>query len=106
MRAALPQAGPGEKREIGFLDKIECSAKGVYFIVRTSTGSLRLQNDEQARPAIRLFTPDLAGMQFGCSVKPIEYPAVVLYKVTTDPKSKSQGAIVSLAFVPKDFTLE
>ena len=106
MRAALPQAGPGEKRDIGFLDKIECSAKGVYFIVRTSNGSLRLQNDDQARPAIRLFTPDLAGMQFGCSVKPIEYPAVVVYKVATDPKSKSQGTIVSLAFVPKDFTLE
>ena len=45
-------------------------------------------------------------MQFGCSVKPIEYPSVVVYKVAIDPKSKSQGIIVSLAFVPKDFTLE
>jgi len=106
MRAALPQPGQGEKREMGFLDKIDCSAKGVYFVIRTQTGSLRLQNPEQARPQIQLFTQDLAGMQFGCGIKPVEYPAVVVYKVADDPKSKAQGTVVSLAFVPRDFTLE
>lgn len=45
-------------------------------------------------------------MPFGCSVKGIDHPGVVVYKVCTDAKSRCEGAIASLTLVPEDFTLE
>jgi tetratricopeptide (TPR) repeat protein len=104
--ASLKQAGEGEKRDIGYLQKIECSSKGIYFIMRTSAGDLRLLNLSPETLAIRIFTPDLDGVQFGCALKPLEYPAVFVYKATPDPKAKTQGTILSLDFVPKSFTLD
>ncbi|HEV7700047.1 MAG TPA: tetratricopeptide repeat protein [Pyrinomonadaceae bacterium] len=104
--ALLRQAGDGEKRDIGYLQKIECGSKGVYFIMRTAAGDLRLLNASPETLAIRLFTPDLDGVRFGCTVKPLEYPAVFVYKTTPDPKGKTQGTILSLDFVPKSFTLD
>jgi hypothetical protein len=54
---------------------------------------------------IRLFTRELEGMQFGCAMKPIEIPAVFIYKPGGDQKLKADGEIVSLEFVPRGFTL-
>ena len=106
IKNALHKPAAGEKREMGFLDKIECSSKGVFMILRTPTATLRLLNASPQTLPIKLFTPDLEGVQFGCGVKPIEIPAVFVYKDAPDSKAKTAGAIVSLDFVPKSFVLD
>ena len=53
-----------------------------------------------------VYVPDLAGLEFGCAIKPIEYPAVFVYADKPDAKLKSDGEIVSLEFVPKSFILD
>jgi hypothetical protein len=105
MRAALREPGEGEKRELGYLDKIECTGKGEFLLMHTAAGTFRLVNLSKGSLPIKVFTPDLAGIRFGCAVKPIEYPVVFVYKDVPDAKLKTQGEIVSLDFVPKSFTL-
>lgn len=105
MLQALRQPAEGERREMGYLDKIDCG-KAVHFVLRTASTSLRLLDESPQTLPIRIYTPDLSGMQFGCSIKPIEYPAVFVYRPAADPKSKVQGTIVSIEFVPKDFKLD
>ncbi len=106
IRNALPKPAAGQKQDIGFLDKVECSNKGIFFVIRTTAKTYRLLNSSPQSLRIGVFSPDLAGMQFGCTVKPIDVPAVFNYVVKPDAKLKSDGEIVALTFVPKGFTLE
>lgn len=106
IKNALRQPAEGEKRDIGYLERIECTSKGAYFHLRTATGTIRLLNPPPNGPDIRVFTPDLAGMRFGCMTSPVEYPTVFIYKDTPDAKAKTAGTIVALDFVPKSFVLD
>ena len=102
----LRKPAEGQKREAGFLDKIECKGKDEFFIFHTATQTIRLLNPTPSSLQIRAFTPDLDGVQFGCTVKPIEFPAIFIYTDKPDIKAKTGGNIVSLEFVPKSFVLE
>jgi len=106
IKDAIQKPSDGQKREIGFLERIECTNKGSYFHLRTPTQTLRLLNTSPRAMKIIYYTPDLAGLELGCTLKPIDYPAVFVYADKPDAKAKSAGEIVSLEFVPKTFVLE
>jgi hypothetical protein len=107
IKAALRQPGPGEKRELGFIDKSECNSKGTYFYLRTSAGqTLKLFKSPSGELQIRGFTPDMEGIRVGCPMKALDNPVVFVYKDAPDTKAKSAGEILSLDFVPKTFTLD
>ncbi len=106
IRQGLRQPAEGQKREIGFLDAIECTNKGMFFALRTNTARLRLTAADPQLIQISGYTPDLAAIQFGCGIKAIEYPVVFIYTPKPDGKARTDGEINSLEFVPKDFTLE
>ncbi|MGE3467810.1 MAG: tetratricopeptide repeat protein, partial [Pyrinomonadaceae bacterium] len=102
----LPKAGPGEKREMGYLDKIECTSKAMYFHIKLADSTIKLrQMSPTVPPRIVFYSPDLAGLRLGCGIKPIEFPAVVTFTDKPDGKNKSAGEILTLSFVPKTFTL-
>ena len=105
IRGALRQPGPGEKQEMAFLQKVECTNKAVFFNMKTASAILRLYNPKPESLAIKVFTPDLGGVQLECNASVMDFPAVVTYVDTPDKKLKSAGTIVSLDFVPKAFTL-
>ena len=96
----------GQKREIGFLDKVECKNNVAVFILRTPTATLRLANTNPGSMSITLFVQDLNGVQFGCSLTPVEFPVVFVYTDAPDQKKKTAGEIISMDFVPKSFVLE
>ncbi len=104
LRNALQKPSDGQKREIGLLDKIECTSKAIYFHLRTGTQTFKLSSTQGQPPKIGLYTPDLKGVQFGCDIKPIEFPVVFIYNDKPDAKAKTFGEIVSLEFVPMSFT--
>ena len=106
IKDALRKTATGEKREMGYLDKIECTKKETFFYLRTATQTLRLLNSSPQSLRIIVFTPDLEGVQFGCMLKPIEFPAVFIYSDKPNAKAKTAGEIVSVEFVPKSFVLE
>jgi tetratricopeptide (TPR) repeat protein len=106
IKQALRQPQAGETREFGYVEKIECTSKGSFFNMRTASRTFKLFNSSPAAMQIRLFTRELEGMEFGCAMKSIEIPAVFIYKENADAKSKSDGEIVSLEFVPRSFKLD
>lgn len=106
IRRRLKSAAADEKREIGFLDRIECGNKGTFFHLRTAGGKYRFNNVPEGSLRIGGYTPDLAGVQFGCDLKPVEFPVVFIYLAKPDAKAKTDGILRSLEFVPVGFTLE
>lgn len=102
INTAIRTPAAGEKRAFGFLEKIECGSKDRFMHFKTDTGTLKLAANQP--PAITMYTPDLSGAQFGCGMRPIEFPVVILYTDKTDKKQKT-GAVLALDFVPKSFVL-
>ena len=96
----------GEKQELGFLDKTECVGRTVIFYIKTRTQTLKLTSGSPQSINIRAFTPEIGQLQFGCQMKPLDIPVVFIYRDTIDLMSDAKGEILSLEFVPKDFTLE
>ncbi len=106
IKDALPKPTEGQKRELGYLDRIECTKDGMFFHLRTETQTLRLRALSPQSLQIMIFVKDLEGIQFGCQLKPIEFPAVFIYGNKPDPKAKTAGEIISLGFVPRSFVLD
>lgn len=106
LKDALRKPGAGEQQALGYLEKTECDKRGIYFVIRTGEQLLKLSNSSPQSVPIRVFTPDLEGLRFGCGMKPIEIPVVFTYKTGIDLFSNAAGELVSLEFVPKGFSLE
>ncbi len=106
IRDALYQPTEGEKREIGYLDKIECVDNAMFFNIRTATQTLRLMDAIPKSRPIQIFAHELEGTRFDCSLKPVGFPAVFNYVAKPDAKSKTAGSITSLDLVPKSFVLD
>ncbi len=103
---AIRKPRESEKRDMGFLEKVECTNKSAYFYIRTVERTFKLLSQPSQPPAIVFFTPDLQGVQIGCNSKSIEFPAVFIYNLKPDNKTKTDGEIVSLEFVPKSYNLD
>jgi len=103
---ALRKPLEGEKRDIGFLENIECVDKDMFFNIRTTTQSLKLVTATPEAVRIIVFTPDVANTPLKCGTKAIEFPVVFTYRDNPDGKKKTSGEIKSLDFVPKSFVLD
>jgi tetratricopeptide (TPR) repeat protein len=106
IKNAMRQPSAGEQRELGLLEKIECTNKGMFFHLKTQTQTFKLAAASPQSIQMRAFTPEAMQVQFGCNLKQVDIPIVFTYKPTSDSKSKSNGEIVALEFVPKSFILE
>ena len=106
MKNAMRQPSAGERRELGLIEKIECTNKGMFFHLKTQTQVFKLATASPQSIQIKAFTPEVEQIQIGCNLKQVDIPVVFTYKPTSDPKAKSNGEIVALEFVPKSFILE
>jgi hypothetical protein len=104
--AALRQPQEGDKREIGIVEKIECSGQNVFFLVKTESGNLRLKASSPQNVRFAAFTPEVPQMQIGCGAKMPPIPAVVTYRPNREAKAKQNGEIVAVEFVPESFKLQ
>jgi tetratricopeptide (TPR) repeat protein len=103
IRERLRKPGDGERREIGYIDRSECTSKSAFMYLRTGGQTLKFAYSPTL--VTGAYTPDIEGVQFGCGMKSLDIPVVFVFKPTTDAKSKTAGELVSLEFVPKSFTL-
>lgn len=103
IRQSLRKPGANERRDIGFVEKIECSGKGIFLHIKTAGQMLRLANTS-SMIAMHSYTAGLEGLQMGCGVGPIDIPVVFIFK--EDAKTPGSGDLVSLEFVPKGFRLD
>lgn len=103
---ALRKPQKDEKREIGIIEKIQCSGQNMFFHIKTATQTLILKANSPQELRFTSFTPDAAQMQFGCGVKMPDVSAVITYRPNANSKEKHNGDLVSVEFVPKSFKLE
>jgi tetratricopeptide (TPR) repeat protein len=105
VKNALRQPQPGEKREIGFVERIECGAKSLTFFVNINAQVLRLTAQSPQDVILMVFTQEAGGLQFGCGAKFPPISTVITYRPNADAKAKTNGELVALEFVPKNFKL-
>ncbi len=101
---ALRKPEDGEKREIGTIDKIECTTKSVVFHVNVEGRLLKLRTDSPQSIRLATFTPE-AGQVPGCGGRMPPVPAVITYRPNDDAKAKQNGDLVAVEFVPASFKL-
>jgi len=106
IKNALRQPSAGEKRELGFIEKVECGNKGMFFYIKNTAQTFKLSAASPQALQIRGFTPEIEQLQMGCGLKQVDIPVVFTYKENADAKTKSNGELMALEFVPKSFVLD
>ena len=105
LRDSLRKLVPGETQAQGTLTRIDCDAKGITFIVKVNDRLLKLKTDSFEHLAIMSFSED-AGGEITCGARKTQNNVVVAYVPATDPRTKVDGALKSVEFVPPDFKLK
>lgn len=106
IKESIRKPAAGEKQEMAFIEKSECSNKGMFFYFKTSTQILKLSNPAESKLAMKAFTADVEHLQMGCGMKAVEIPVVITYTEMPDKKTKANGQLIALEFVPKSFVLQ
>ena len=104
IHGALRQPEAGETRVLGALVRIECGPKGLVFHVRAGERVLKLHAESFNNLHLMAFTRE-AGGQVTCGERKPESRVVVTYRPATDAKSKTDGSLAAVEFVPADFQL-
>jgi hypothetical protein len=105
LQEALRQPAAGEKQVQGTLLRLECDAKGILFIVQLADRLIKLRTTKFENIQITAFTAE-AGSEITCGARTPPNPVIICYLPNKDPKTKYDGELRSLEFVPKDFKLK
>jgi tetratricopeptide (TPR) repeat protein len=104
LRAVLRIPPVGEQQVQGVLQSIDCDQNGLLFIVKTKDQVLRLRADSFQQVRRVTYTSDVRGT-ITCGARLPANPVVVCYLPGDDKKTKVDGIISSVEFVPADFSL-
>ena len=105
LREALRKPDAGETQVQGILERIDCDPKGVVFNVRIAGRVLKVRAASFDNVDLTSFSPD-AGGEISCGPRKSESSVVVCYVASTDARTKVDGTLRSIEFVPKDFQLK
>lgn len=105
LREALRKPGDGETQVQGLLERIDCDAKGIIFIVRVGGQILQLRTDSFDTLNLTSFSAD-AGNEISCGPRKPGNDVIVCYVAGSDSRKKVDGTLRSVEFVPKDFQLK
>ncbi len=76
IKTAMRQPQTGEKRELGFIERVECTNKAMFFYFKTQTQTLKLSAASPQSIQMHAFTPEVEQIKFGCSLKQVDVPVV------------------------------
>jgi len=106
LREVLRQPATGETQLQGTLVRIDCESKGaIVFVVNTGSGLLKLRTNGFADVEITTYSPDVKG-DITCGPRNPENVVVVCFAPGIDKRTKADGVLKSIEFVPKDFKLK
>lgn len=101
----LRQPEAGEEQVRGLLMRVDCDAKGVTFTVKVGDQVLKFRTGDLNSIQFTTFTKDVSG-EMTCGVRNPANDVVVTFRPVKDARSKFNGELVALEFVPKDFELK
>jgi len=105
LRESLRKPATGEIQTQATLMRIDCDAKGITFVVKIADRFHKLSTDSFSHMELITFTAD-AGRQVTCGLRKPEDNVVVAYVPTSDARSKVDGVVKSVEFVPQNFKLK
>lgn len=105
LEEVLRKPREGEQRAQGLLTRIDCDEKGIVFVVKVGDRLLNLHIDAFENMEITTYAADVAG-ELTCGARNPENTVVVSFKPSKDAKAKTDGEIVAIEFVPKEFKLK
>jgi len=105
LREVLRAPREGETRMQAALLRLECDAKGIIFVVKAGAQTLRLRTATFNDMEITTYNPDVKG-DITCGVRKPEDSVVVCFIPKVDSRSKTDGLIKSIEFVPASFRLK
>jgi tetratricopeptide (TPR) repeat protein len=105
LEEALRRPEAGETRERAVLTRIECGQKGLVFVFKAGERTLRLASAGFKGLHIMAYTPE-AGSELSCGPRRKEAAAVVTFRPGADARSKTDGTLVAMEFVPANFQLK
>jgi tetratricopeptide (TPR) repeat protein len=105
LREVLRKPATGETQLEAVLQKIECDAKGLVFVVQTPSGLLRLRTASFDDIELTTYDTSVQG-DISCGVRKPENKVIVCYTPNADRRIKADGILKSIEFVPTDFKLK
>ena len=105
LREALRKPRNDETRIMATLVRIDCEVKQIFFVLQTPTGLLRLRTNSFTDAEIVTYTTEVTG-DITCGPRKPVNAVVVSYNPSTDKRTKSDGVLKSVEFVPADFKLK
>ena len=105
LREALRTPAAGETQLQAKLVKIECDAKGIVYVLQTEQGLLRLTSTSFDTIEFTTYSPDVKG-EISCGPRKPENVVIICYVPSADKRTKTDGVLKSLEFVPADFKLK
>ena len=91
-----------EKRVLGYLTKIQCGTKGIEYSVKADNQTLKLESVDFNSLFLMSYAEEAQSGEFGCGSVKKEMFAVIIFRPTTNAKTKA-GEVLSIEFVPKNF---
>jgi tetratricopeptide (TPR) repeat protein len=105
LRQALRKPAAGETQVQGTLERIDCDAKGVVFNIRINDRVLKLRAANFDSVDLTSFNPS-AGNAISCGPRKAECNVVVCYLPFSDSRTRVDGTLRSIEFVPRDFQVK
>ncbi|HKQ53940.1 MAG TPA: tetratricopeptide repeat protein, partial [Pyrinomonadaceae bacterium] len=104
-----PQPGPqlkklrfAGKQACGLLVRFECDDEGVLLVVESDGRTLHLRSDSPSNIRFVTYTTEVRG-QVTCGERTPESPVLVTYRPARSPAAQSDGVVVAVEFVPREW---
>ncbi|MEA2173566.1 MAG: hypothetical protein QOD00_1158 [Blastocatellia bacterium] len=105
LQRVLRKPGAGEDHARALLLNIDCGPKGIVFNFKAGERALNLRTDNFTHLTFISYTTEIAG-DISCGARQPANNVVVTYRPAKDPRTKTDGEIIAIEFVPKDFELK
>lgn len=103
MNRSIKKPETGETQILGSFEKIACPNGTVVYTVKTATELMTFASKDFSSLNLVAIAPEAVNFQVGCNADLKTALAVIHYRPSALPKSKSKGEITSIYFVSNDF---
>jgi tetratricopeptide (TPR) repeat protein len=105
LQGVLRKPGAGEEHLRATLLNIDCGPKGIVFNFKAGERTLNLHTADFTHLSFISYTGEVAG-DISCGARRPANNVVVTYRPAKDPRTKTDGELIAVEFVPKDFELK
>ncbi len=99
----LKTPNEGEARILGYIQKIACANGEVIYTVKTKNGNVMLQSKDFQSLDLMASTEVAEDKMVGCNAQLQDVHSIVTYRKETNPKTKTEGIVLGINFVPDFF---